>query len=94
MWYNRFKEGREDINNDARPDRSSTSIKDENIDWNSEENEDNRRITIREVGDDVDISFGLGLAIFADVLGMKRTAAKIVTKLLNFEQKQHRMDIA
>ena len=31
---------------------------------------------------------------FTDVLGMKLAAAKIVPKLLNFEQKQHRMDIA
>ena len=50
---------------------------------------DNRRITIREVAVDGGIS-----AIFTDVLGMKRAAAKIVSKLLNFEQKQYRMDIA
>ena len=30
---------------------------------------------------------------FTDVLGMKRATAKIVPKLLNFEQKQHRMDM-
>ena len=54
----------------------------------------NHRITIREAVDDVGISFGSWLipAIFMDVLGMKRV--KIVTKLLNFQQKQHRMDIA
>ena len=32
--------------------------------------------------------------IFTNVLGMKRASAKIVSKLLNFEQKQRRMDIA
>ena len=31
---------------------------------------------------------------FTDLLSMKRAAAKIVTKLLNFEQKQHCLDIA
>ena len=40
-------------------------------------------ITIREVADDVSMSFG-----------MEGTTAKIVLKLLNFKQKQHRMDIA
>ena len=55
---------------------------------------DTRRITIREVADDVGISFGSCQAILADVLDMKRAADKIVPKLLNFEQKQHRMDIA
>ena len=55
---------------------------------------DNRGITIREVADDVVISFGSCQAIFTDLLAMKRAAAKIVPKLLNFEQKQRRMDIA
>ena len=39
---------------------------------------DNLRITIREVADDAGISFGSCQAIFTDVLGMKRAAAKIV----------------
>ena len=54
---------------------------------------DNRQITIREVADDVDISFGSCQVIFTDVLGMQRAAGKIVSKLLNFKQKQHRMNI-
>ena len=32
--------------------------------------------------------------MFTDILGTKRAAAKIVTKLINFEQKQCRMDFA
>ena len=54
----------------------------------------NRRITIREVADDVGISFGSCQAIITDVLNMKRATAKIVPKLLNFEQKQLCMAIA
>ena len=53
----------------------------------------NRRITIREVADNVGILFGSCQAIFTDILGMKPAAAKIVPKLLNFEQKQCQMDI-
>ena len=45
---------------------------------------DNTRLTIREVADDVGISFGSREAIFSDGLGMKRAAAKIVPKLPNF----------
>ena len=55
---------------------------------------DNRRITIRELADDVGISFGSCQAIFTDVLRTKRMTAKIVPKLLNFEQKQRHMDNA
>ena len=54
---------------------------------------DNRRNTIREVADDVGLSFSSCQVIFTDVLGTKRAAAQIVSKLLNFEQKQCCMDI-
>ena len=55
---------------------------------------DNRRFTIKKAADDVLISFGSHQAIFADVLSIKRAAARIVPKFLNFEQKQRCMDIA
>ena len=45
---------------------------------------DNRRITIREVADDVGILFGSCQAIFTCVLGMKRATEKIFNFLLNF----------
>ena len=57
LWYNRFKEGREDVNDDACPGRPSKSTTDENIKAVKEMILDNRRITIGEVADDVDISF-------------------------------------
>ena len=68
LWYNWFKEGRDDFNDDARPSRLSTSTADENIEAVKTMILDNRRIIIREVADDVDISFGLRQAIFTDVL--------------------------
>ena len=66
FWYNQFKGGREDVNDNARPGSLSTST----TDWNNEENDfGNRWITAIEVADDVGISFGSCQAIFADVLG-------------------------
>ena len=88
------KECREDVNDNARSSRPSTSTTDENIEAVKKMILDNRRITIREVVKDVGISFGSCQAIFTDALGMKRAAVKIVPKLLNFDQKQRRMDIA
>ena len=80
FWYNhRFKEGLVDVNEDARPEH------DENIKAVKKIILDNHRITIREVADNVNISFGSYQTIFTDVLGTKRAAAKIVTKLQNFE---------
>ena len=74
--------------------RPNTSTTDESIEAVKKMILNNRRITIREVAEDVGISFGSCQKIFTDVLGIKREAAKIVSKLLNFEQKQNRMDIA
>ena len=65
LWQHHFKEGWEDINNDARPGRSSTSTTDENIERVKKIILDNRPITIREVAEDVGISFGSHCYIFA-----------------------------
>ena len=93
LWYNRFKEGREHVNDDARPGRPSMSTTDENTEAVKKMILDNRRITIREVADDIGISFGSCQAIFTSVLDMKLAEEKIVKKMLNFERKQRRMDI-
>ena len=58
LWYNRFKEGREDINDDVHTGRSSTWTTDENIEAAKKMILGNRRITIRKVADDVGILFG------------------------------------
>ena len=68
-WYKRFKESREDDNSPGRPNTSTT---DDNVEQVKKMILENRRITIREVADDVGISFGSCQAIFSDVLGMKR----------------------
>ena len=93
LWYNRYKEGLEDINDDARSGHPSTSITDVNFEAVKEIILNNCRITIEEVADDAGISFGSYQAIFTDVLGIKRTAVKMIPKLLNFKQKQLRVDI-
>ena len=70
LWYNRFKEV------DVRPGRPSTLTTDENIEAVKKMILDIHRISIREVTDDVGISFGSCQTIFTDVLGMKPAAAK------------------
>ena len=87
LWYNQFKEGQEDTNGDARPGRPSKSTTDENIEAVYKIILDNHQAAIREVANDVGISFGSCQVIFTKNLGMKRATAKIVPKLLNFEPK-------
>ena len=58
--------------------RPCTSTADENNEAVKKMILNNRRITIREIGGGVGISFGSCKAIFWVVFGMKRAAAKIV----------------
>ena len=93
-WYKLFTEGREEVNDYARPGRPSTSTTNENTEAVKNIVMENSRITIREVAEDVGVSVGLCHAIFSDILGLKRVAAEFVPKLLNFDQKTRRMNIA
>ena len=89
-----FSEGPEDVNDKERVERPSTSTTDKNIDEVKKIVLTNRRITVREVVEDLNISIGPCHSIFTNNLGMRRMIAKFVPKLLNFHQKQHRINIA
>ncbi|UYV72295.1 hypothetical protein LAZ67_9002491, partial [Cordylochernes scorpioides] len=93
-WYKMFSEGREDVNDEERAGRPSTSTTDEKVNEVEKMILANRRITVREVAEDLNISIGSCHSIFINDLGMRQVAAKFVPKLLNCDQKQHRMNIA
>ena len=93
-WYKLFTEGREEVNDDTRPGRPSTSTTNENTEAVKNIVMENRRITIREIAEDVGILVGSCHVIFSDILGLKRVAAKFVPNLLNFDQTTRRMTIA
>ncbi|UYV74394.1 ABL1 [Cordylochernes scorpioides] len=88
------QQGREDVNDEERAGRPSTSTTDEKINEVEKMILANRRITVREVAEGLNISIGSCHSIFINDLGMRRVAAKFVPKLLNCDQKQHRMNIA
>ncbi|UYV73053.1 hypothetical protein LAZ67_10001676 [Cordylochernes scorpioides] len=93
-WYKMFSEGRKDVNDEERAGRPSTSTTDKKINEVEKMILANRRITVREVAEDLNISIGSCHSIFINDLGKRRVAAKFVQKLLNCDQKQHRMNIA
>ena len=57
-WYKLFTEGREEVNDDVRPGRPSMSTTNEKTEAVKKIVMENRRITIREVAEDFDISVG------------------------------------
>lgn len=93
-WHREFKEGRTDVNDLARSGRPPTSSNDENTDAVKNFVLENHSIGIREISALLDISFGSAEHILVDILGMKRVAARLVPKELNFLQKQRRIDVS
>jgi len=65
-WYKLFQDGREDANDEPRSGRPSTSTTDENVQAVKKIVSENRRITIREVAEDVGISLGSCHEIFSN----------------------------
>lgn len=93
-WYKEFKEGRlevEDLPHDRRP---QSSCSEENIEKVKEMVLENRRVTVREIAEDINISVGSAHTIIHDVLDMRRVSARLVPRLLNFYQKEHRKSVA
>ena len=67
-----FSEGREDMNDEGRAERPSTSTTDENINEVKKIVLVNRRITVREVAENLNISIGSWHSIFTNDLFMTR----------------------
>ncbi|UYV71490.1 hypothetical protein LAZ67_8003487 [Cordylochernes scorpioides] len=82
-WYKMFSEGREDVNDEERAGRPSTSKTDEKINEVEKMILANRRITVREVAEDLNISIGSCHSIFINDLGMRRHHMNIANEMLD-----------
>jgi histone-lysine N-methyltransferase SETMAR len=85
-WYNRFKYGRTSVESDARSGRPSPSRNDELIDQVRALVMQDRRVTVRELAEEVGIRTGSVHSILTDDLAMWRVSVKFVPKLLTMEQ--------
>jgi histone-lysine N-methyltransferase SETMAR len=93
-WYKRFKNGRISIEDDPRSGRPSTTTDDPHVAQVRSAIRYNRRLIVREVKEDCDISLGSCRNILTEKLGMCRVAAKFVPHLLTDEQKEQRVAIS
>jgi len=93
-WYSRFKTRRTSIDKDSRSGRPSTLTDYVHIDAVLHLILQNHRLTIREIAEDVGISFGLCQAILTEKLNMQRVAAKFVPCVLTEDQKANRVNIS
>ena len=92
-WYNRFKDDSTSVDSEPRHGRPSTSRNDNVINQVRTLVMQDRRITVRELADEVGVSIGSVHTILTADLGLRRVSAKFVLKL-TMEQKQLRLEIA
>jgi len=90
-WHERFKSNRESVEDDERSDRPPTSKTDENINKVREMLINNRKLTSRELAEDLNIAYGSIQDIVVNDLDLRRVAAKLIPKELNFMQKRDRV---
>ena len=86
-----FKDGRESVENDLRSGRPLTSSDDAHV--TKEIVRSNRRLTVREIAEDCNISVGSCHEILVEKLGMHPVAVKFVPRLMSQDQKDNRVTI-
>lgn len=93
-WYKAFQSGRESVEDLPRSGRPSTSSTEQNVEKVKEIVNENRHASLREIAHDLNMSHESVRTILTDILGMRRVAARLVPKELNFLQKQYREQVA
>lgn len=90
-WAKRFREGRCDVLDDPRPGRPLTATDPATVIRVEELVRQDRRVTIEQIADIVDVSTGAVHQILHDSLNMRKVCARWVPKMLTPEQKQARV---
>jgi transposase/AraC-like DNA-binding protein len=93
-WFKRFQDGRQNVQSDERSGRPVTSKTETNIADVRSAVRENRRITVRELSEDLHVSYGSVQSILTEDLGMRRVSAKFVPKLLSADEKENRLSAA
>jgi AraC-like DNA-binding protein len=88
--YSRFKNGRTSIDDDPHTGWPSTARTNETVDRVNTVLRGNRRLTITEIADELNLSFGTCQAILTQDLGMRRVSAKLVPRVLTQDQTENR----
>jgi AraC-like DNA-binding protein len=92
-WIKRFKNSRTSTDDDERSGRPSTSKSETFIAQVTKIIRENRRLSVREVAEEVGISIGSCHTILTEGLGIHRFSAKFVPRLLIDDQKPQRFSI-
>ena len=89
-WHKRFKSGRDDVEDDLKPEHLTTFRNDENIQNVNELVHSNRRMTVRMLAEEL----GLRTTILTENLGMVIICLKMVSKLISDDEKTRCVDLS
>ena len=93
-WHRRFKEGREEVQDDHRSDgRPSTSRTDKIVEHVRQKVWSDRRLTVRMIADELGMNSERVWRMIMEDLGMRKIWAKMVPRLLNVGQKERRVQV-
>ena len=92
-WHKRFKEGREDVEDDSRSGRPSTSRTADNVERVEQMVRGDCRLTVQMIADELEINRNSAWKIITEDLGMRKICAKMVPKLLDDDQRERRVEV-
>ena len=94
LWYRCFKDGWESAESDQRSGRPSTSRTPKNVESFRAATNENWRLTVRELEEDLGNPQPIVSQILTEALGKKRVAAKLFPQLQSRELKEFRAAVA
>ena len=92
-WHKRFREGREECEDDQRSGRPVTSKTDSNINRVKQLVRADRRLTVRMICEELSIGRDTVWKILTENLKMRKLCAKMVPKILSKYQRQQRFTV-
>ena len=92
-WHKRFREGREECEDDQRSGRLVTSRTDSNIDRVKQLVHADRRLTVKMICEELSIGRDAVWKILTENLKMPKLCAKMVPKILSKHQRQQRFTV-
>jgi hypothetical protein len=93
-WHRRFKEGREDVQDDPRSGQPKTQRTDANVDRVRTLVRSYRRLGVRVIAEELNMNRETVRQIVKEDLVMRKFSAKLVLRILTHDQNQRRLHIS
>jgi len=93
-WHKRFKEGREDVQDDQRSGQPKTQRTDANVDRVRTLVHSDRRLGVRVIAEELNMNRKTVRQIVNKDLGMRKFSAEVVPRILTHDKKQGQLHIS